>query len=1305
MTNYKIILLTGILLTSGFAHADKIKGMRSSAPYSQPNKITTGNCPNTTAQFDLRVNNVRARILTGGDMWWDPIGQVNYYEVPIGSNKNSLYTGAIWIGGFDGSGALKIAAQTYRQQGSNDMWAGPISKDPVNGTTRISDTRCAEFDRFWYISKAEVENFVNTGEVTDVIKEWPGNGNVANNELPLLAPFFDANNDGVYDYTTGDYPNYNLSGNYAIDNTTGVPICNDYLFGDNTLWWVFNDVGNTHTETNSDPIGIEIRAQAFAFRTADEINNMTFYKYQIINRSSETLNQTYMGQWADPDLGDATDDYVGCDVSLGLGFVYNSDAEDDASAGGYGLNPPALGIDFFQGPLADPNDLVDNDLDSIYDEPGEQIIMSKFVYYKNTNNTPDGNPAVTDDYYQYLSGKWLDGVLITHGHEGRTPGDLPCNYMFPGTTDPAFTDDWTMSSAGIQGNDMRFLESAGTFTLGPGAVNYVTTGVVWARTSNGGPLASVNLIKLADRKAQALFDNCFKVLDGPDAPDLAIREMDKQLILSLENTKGPKVENYFEVDPVIPTQVPGDTGGFITLTDAERSYKFEGYKVYQIKDKTVGANDLTDVSKAKLIQQIDIQNDIIEIVNFNFDNALNVWTPVKVTDNVNTGIVHTINLTIDYFTGQSLINYKPYYYMVVSYAYNNFRPFDLNNAAFTQSKPYVQGRNNVKVYSGIPHKPFLNNGGTVLNTTIGATPGFITRIEGQGNGGKILDLTEATINEILTDTLHRAKHPVYQEGRGPVRFTVYDPFKVVGGSYTMKFDGVADTSKWSMFFTGNLSDLIDRSAFGIGVTNEEIFEIKGEATGLTINASKGADAGYQRFPFNGFLEGTKTYSDPSKQWLTGVVDDDNLHSSDWIRAGVAGGGTDMPGSDPAEVYEDVIGGTWAPFLLTDKNNSGSPKFNNSLLYPSPTNPATISWSTLNSVDIVITRDKSKWSRSVVLKSTDVASTSSKYNKRFRASVDKDGIIGNGIPSSDPNDADYIDSYGMSWFPGYAINIETGERLNIAFAEDTTMTSDNGDDMLWNPTSRIGDSNGDTIFGGRHYIYIFNKVDADSLPNYDGCNKINSLIKGGSQGNKVKIFKSCIWTSLPLISDDQYAFQGNMPPTDVKIRLRIAKSYAPFVSIGETPLNNGNPYYEFTIPDGIAASKNVVEVAKSALDNISVVPNPYYAYSSYEKTREDQLDSRIRFINLPSHCTISIYTTNGTLIRQFKRDVAEDVSEGQALTSGQDYNLSSTLDWNLKNTAGIPIASGVYIVHVDAGALGEKVIKWFGIMRPLDLTSF
>ncbi|MBL0341630.1 MAG: hypothetical protein IPP71_12220 [Bacteroidetes bacterium] len=450
-------------------------------------------CTPPAAQADLDINNVRTTILVGGDMWWDLSSAK--YEVPKGSDKHALYAGALWIGGIDPGGLIKVAGQTYRQTGI-DFWGGPLDTTTAN----ITRDNCLKYDRHWKISKKQVQDFINNpATATNDIKNWPGNGDPLSNEGKYLAPFVDVDNDGEYNYSKGDYPGYSFTGNYP--NVPGVnkSVCNDYLFGDQTIWWVFNDKGNVHSETNSDPIGLEIRAQAFAFQTNDEINNMSFYKYQIINRSSLTLTDTYFGQWVDPDLGFSDDDYVGCDVGRGLGYCYNGDAEDE-TASGYGLNPPAVGVDFFQGPVADLGDLLDNDKDGcidctfLTDSFGvvytvtdtllrEQIIMSKFVYYNN-DATPNGNPIGFTDFYNYLKGYWRDNQQMTFGGDGRNPGAPVTNYMFPGTTDPDFPNqNWSEVTEGNTVGDRRFLQSAGKFTLQPGAVNYITTGVVWGRAS------------------------------------------------------------------------------------------------------------------------------------------------------------------------------------------------------------------------------------------------------------------------------------------------------------------------------------------------------------------------------------------------------------------------------------------------------------------------------------------------------------------------------------------------------------------------------------------------------------------------------------------------------------------------------------------------------------------------------------------------------------------------------------------------------------------------------------------------------
>jgi len=132
------------------------------------------------------------------------------------------------------------------------------------------------------------------------------------------------------------------------------------------------------------------------------------------------------------------------------------------------------------------------------------------------------------------------------------------------------------------------------------------------------------------------------------------------------------------------------------------------------------------------------------------------------------------------------------------------------------------------------------------------------------------------------------------------------------------------------------------------------------------------------------------------------------------------------------------------------------------------------------------------------------------------------------------------------------------------------------------------------------------------------------------------------------------------------------------------LNSFNPIYRFNT-DEIVADKGNLEVAKDAMEMINAVPNPYYGYNSYEV---NQLDNRVKITNLPQRATISIFTVSGTLVRKMKKD-----------------DTVTSIDWDLKNDFGIPIASGLYIIHINAPGIGEKVIKWFGALRPIDLDTF
>ena len=117
-------------------------------------------------------------------------------------------------------------------------------------------------------------------------------------------------------------------------------------------------------------------------------------------------------------------------------------------------------------------------------------------------------------------------------------------------------------------------------------------------------------------------------------------------------------------------------------------------------------------------------------------------------------------------------------------------------------------------------------------------------------------------------------------------------------------------------------------------------------------------------------------------------------------------------------------------------------------------------------------------------------------------------------------------------------------------------------------------------------------------------------------------------------------------------------------------------------DDISTITSSTDQLKSALDIINIVPNPYYAFSQYERNR---IDNRVKITNLPEICTVDIYTVNGKLVRQFKKD-----------------SPVTSLDWTLTNDANIPIASGIYLIHVVVPNVGERILKSFIGMRMVDL---
>lgn len=415
-----------------------------------------GDCLSGTESTLLNINNVSTELGPGGTFW--PNGYIVPQSAPI--DVHAIFTGGLWVGGFDPAGNLKLAAQTYRSNLTGDYFPGPL--DPMMGNTEMEI--CENWDRVFRVRQSEIDDFLDdladNGMIDGThlsILGWPARGNPSFSEIHSfdlpdqdLAPFFDANHDGLYNPNDGDYPG---------------------IKGEEALWWVINDAGGIHTMSQASPLQFEIQVMAFASSSEDPaIDNTTFYDLKIFNRAIESIDSTFISLWIDADLGCPSDDMAGSSPANDLAFVYNADAldGDDGCTCPQGINTyceeiPILGIKILKSPIQ-PN--------------GEPSGMTSFGIYNNASEgshppgTTDPNTAV--GFYRLMSGFWPDGSPFTNNGEGYMDGN-PTAYLFPGN--PSDTEDWSMCSAGVGGKDIRMVISTGNVRMDPGEVTNLSFAV------------------------------------------------------------------------------------------------------------------------------------------------------------------------------------------------------------------------------------------------------------------------------------------------------------------------------------------------------------------------------------------------------------------------------------------------------------------------------------------------------------------------------------------------------------------------------------------------------------------------------------------------------------------------------------------------------------------------------------------------------------------------------------------------------------------------------------------------------------
>ena len=600
----------------------------------------------TSGSFD--GNRVRDDLENNGMIVSHRISGHSGMEWPKDNYTYSVFASGVWYAGKVGSD-LRCATAEY----GPEMVPGPYGTNSSDAAYKI-----------WKVAKSDLGDPLASYD----FQNWP----VADG-----APWVDNDGDGVYSPMPGgpDHPEF---------------------IGDQVIWFVRNDGDAVaHTIFQTLPLGIEVQTTIFGFDRPDVFGDMMFVKELIINKGGNTIDDMYIGLWSDPDLGDAGDDFVGCDTTLGLGYCWNDGV--DADYANYSGGTPAVGYDFFQGPMVS-GAATDTAFAFGKRFPGKKNLgMSSFSKYIN------GDPTYTDpndvvEVYNYMQGFMRDGSDFPVAATGGT------KFVHPGTPsmDTGSGDDVLVDSDLHASGDRRFLMNTGPFTMVPSDSQEVVFAIMHAAA--GEAKASVDYLKEVDLLAQLAYDIEFALPASPPSPEVSVTAHKDQVFLSWDDA----AEAYNQIDVIdkLPVPVSFDTTFVTDIVDVITSsqdtsitgtdttittvydttfqyvqavdridttfagedtyFKFEGYNVYQ--HETMSGAGVT-----KRVATFDLSNGLKEISDDVFDPDLGQTINKVVQHGSDSGIKRHVIITQDQILGGAPLKAnRSYYYSVTAYGYNEY---------------------------------------------------------------------------------------------------------------------------------------------------------------------------------------------------------------------------------------------------------------------------------------------------------------------------------------------------------------------------------------------------------------------------------------------------------------------------------------------------------------------------------------------------------------------------------------------------------------------------------------------------------
>ncbi len=1254
--NYKTIKYILVFVISIFF---LIPGLRAEGDKKEKNNNAQNKTNVQIALKSLSINNISTYFYNNGIS--DISAQGNSGLVyPKGSGKTSVFTsGLLWGAKVSGDPDPRVGGTAYR----TGLQPGKVLPNGTPDVSTLEKYRIYRVRRDVFpgsdpsvdlSTEAALDGFSEDEIRAQYLQDW--------NEWPaeMGAPYNDVDENGVYDP--------------AID-IPGVP------GSDQTIWYVANDLnsGITTYLYGANPLGVECQVTVWAYNQSGALGSMYFRKYKIINITNRTANPTtfqdmYFSFFSDVDLGDAGDDYVGVDTTLSLQYCYNASASDAIYSP---LPPPAVGFDFFQGPLLDGvagEDINKNGIDDALDfgifnnqrvGPGKLNLPMTAAYYfangdANIGDPPQGNIDGSREFYNFFQGKFgISGATFTDLKTGQ-----PTTYALNG--DPQAGTGW-LDGIQLPAGDRRQGSASGPFNMAPGDTQEVVVAEMIAGAIPGvDRLSAVGLLKFYDAQAQVAYDNFFDLPTPPPAPEVTVTSLDREIILDWSKNTA-KVE--------------------ATETYDNKGHQFQGYNIYQLPSAAAQVSEGIRIATYDIIDQVGKISDLV----FDVKTGAVIKYPVQFGND--TGIKRFMSITTDQVKGGvPLVNGVKYYFAVTAYSYNPDLAAVPNNL-----------ENPISIITVIPHTPNPGvtygdeSGGSVSVTHEGTADGVVNigivdPAATTGDNYEVFftqrqEIRDANGDWIPAANVSRTFGPDTLDGTSIDIAAVYGP---QAGIIELQFsldlvsvdfdyaDGILLT------FPAGVHIL---SAPGFGAGNGDIIP---EIVGNTIIMGDTSHPYTGNGPFGG-----------GEEWSVFVQADIPL-SVDWtvFDDGYGGGPIDASGTTTVTSVGNVsrLAKYWN---LKDLNTSTNLLENQSII---------------NGADIFPRRDDLT---STQLNPTTIADPvvdgfqiglDIGYSAPTTISVNNPPSVNGKKLSLNANGQWVNANYILNDFIYFGYADGTVAASLSAYAAGATGTSDINKlqqdyEVYWTGVVRDTIINGKTIsytssggsmitlFGASGYAlkdHPFNPNPGSNAAftlrvpfeiwNVNENKQVNALywdragnptVNGGTTW--IQTTRNYLW-----VVNSDYKTTPIAPASP-----EVADNgtwnwviYKSTFTLGDTlkvnydnPIQIGSDRFLFSTKGSSYSN----DLAKNQLDQINVFPNPYYGVNSEELNKYNKF---VTFSHLPAKATIRIFNLAGVHVKTIEKN---DVDQFQR--------------WDLANESGLPVASGLYIAYIDMPDLGEtKILK-------------